>query len=324
MNHSPSISVIVPVFNCEPFLEQSLASLHAQSFTDFEVIICDDASTDDSVEIAKRWQQKDARFHLFEHQSNVKMTANWNRALQYATGKYVMKLDADDAYTPTALMDLYQAVKQTGVDIAFCRTSECDENLSVKTNYRGEQALSNAGLDPSESILKKAEDWYQLAFDDLQIWHSNAFILPTQMLKDMGGWDSQFGCASDTDLIFRLLERDTLIQHVNSIGVLYRLREGSVSHDFRANDALVDEGYIASLNSLNRHHAKGKSLSYRATLNWYRIYQNATLRLAQREEKAASATQAVLTSGHCKISARAKLIGHTQRLLHRLKSLFTA
>lgn len=314
----PKISVIVPVYNCEDYLEQTLASLTSQSFEDFEVIVSDDASTDASLAIAQRQSQQDRRIKVYAHAKNVGMTQNWNQALGYVSGDLVMKLDADDAFANETMSRLVRAlagdshtIDCENADIAFCRTWECDERLNKIKNYRGEKAFINAGLDPDVDVVQRSQYWYQLAFEDCQLWHSNAFLVPTKLLRDLNGWDESYGCASDTDLILRLLEQDLSVAHVSYQGVLYRMREGSISHDFRVNDKLVDEGYRLSLLSLQRMHQAKRKLDYRVKLNWFRIYTNAKLR---------SNTNDILPSAVFTIPTSVKALGMLQRFVHRLKT----
>ncbi len=288
--------------------------MRVQSFEDFEVIICDDGSTDASVETASVVAREDARFKVFTHDNNIGMTQNWNRALQYASGDYVMKLDADDAFAPQTLSELLSAVDTQSVIAAFCRTVECNERLEAQKPYRGEDAFTHAGLNASESQTLAAEDWFQMAFNDRQIWHSNAFLLKTERLKSMGGWDEDFGCASDTDLILRILEQDGDIAHVPYQGVMYRMREGSISDSFRKNDALVDENYIAALRSLQRAFLSGRKLGYKTRLNWYRLWQNAKQR---------SVAVRPLPDDTLAIPMTVKLLGAVQRLLYQVKRRLT-
>ncbi len=285
-----------------------------QSFVDFEVIISDDASTDNSLKIAKKWQDQDKRFKLFSHSENVGMTQNWNQALNYATGKFIMKLDADDAYNPATLEHLVNAISAPDTGIAFCRTLECNDDLTIKNTYRGEQALISAAINPAHDVIKSAQEWYQLTLADAQLWHSNAFIVPRELLISMDGWNDDFGCASDTDLIFRLLEQNHKVAHLSYLGVLYRMREGSISDGFRQNDKLVDENYITSLKSVKRFHNAGKKLTYRAKLNWFRIYLNARNRVTKVENSALSSVVS-----DCKPPLSVMLLGTVQRYLYQLK-----
>lgn len=98
----PSVSVIVPVYNASRFLPEAIDSLKAQTFDDFEVILVNDGSTDNSLEICRQACISDTRFRLIDRE-NGGLSAARNTGLDAATGDYVTFLDADDALMPQAL-----------------------------------------------------------------------------------------------------------------------------------------------------------------------------------------------------------------------------
>ncbi len=99
----PLVSVLVPAFNDSQYLPSALGSLEKQTFRDFEVLISDDCSTDSTVKVAGKWRDKDDRIKIIHNPNNLGMTANWNSALNHANGKYIVKLDADDAMNPKCI-----------------------------------------------------------------------------------------------------------------------------------------------------------------------------------------------------------------------------
>ncbi|MBN1430151.1 MAG: glycosyltransferase [Anaerolineae bacterium] len=99
-NRIPSISVIMPVYNGERFLSEAIESILNQSFTDFELIIVDDASTDRTPEILSHYQQSDSRLHAVRQQVNQGVTAALNRACALAQGCFIARMDADDVSMP--------------------------------------------------------------------------------------------------------------------------------------------------------------------------------------------------------------------------------
>jgi glycosyltransferase involved in cell wall biosynthesis len=273
-DNPPSISVLVPIFNEEHLIYDCLLSLKSQSYENFEVIVSDDASTNSTGEIARQICNEDQRFHYFRNSRNVGMTQNWNAALKKATGKYVMKLDGDDQFTPDTLRLMMLAAEENASSIVFCRTLDCDENLKPIGPYIGENAFQLASLNPAETHLKNGLFWYSFCFDDYQIWHSNAFLVNASLLRAVSGWDERCGCASDTDLILRLLELNIVTLSIPHVGVLYRHRKGSVSDIFRSKNMLAIEGEVILLSSIHRHMAKGGKINKRLASNWYRIWRN--------------------------------------------------
>jgi glycosyltransferase involved in cell wall biosynthesis len=92
----PKVSVIMSVFNGEPYLSQAIESILGQTFDDFEFIIVDDGSTDSSPMILETFAKKDVRIRLLRNDSNSGLIASLNKAFQAAKGKYIARQDADD------------------------------------------------------------------------------------------------------------------------------------------------------------------------------------------------------------------------------------
>lgn len=107
-NTHPAISVLVPVYNTERYLEECLLSLLTQTFADFEVLCIDDGSTDSSNAIIKRFMAADPRFHIIE-KPNSGYGASMNQGLDQARGTYVAILESDDVMLPDALETLHGA-----------------------------------------------------------------------------------------------------------------------------------------------------------------------------------------------------------------------
>ena len=103
------ISIIVPVYNAENYLHDCLNSIRSQTFTDFEVLLIDDGSDDDSLLILQRFHVQDNRFQIF-HQANRGASSARNVGLDNAVGEFICFVDADDTITPTYLEDLYLAM----------------------------------------------------------------------------------------------------------------------------------------------------------------------------------------------------------------------
>lgn len=111
------VSVIIPVYNAHEFLPKALETICAQDFTDFEIILVDDGSTDRSLDIIKEFKERDQRIRIIT-ENNAGPAAARNKGLSRARGKYVIFLDADDFYEPTLLSSLYNMSEQAELDVA--------------------------------------------------------------------------------------------------------------------------------------------------------------------------------------------------------------
>ena len=113
------VSVILPIYNVAPFLEETFCSIVQQTMKDIEIIAVNDGSTDNSEEIIKKWQQQDSRIFLFT-QENRGQSAARNLALQHATGQYIYMMDSDDKLTDTeALQTCYDYAERNKADFIF-------------------------------------------------------------------------------------------------------------------------------------------------------------------------------------------------------------
>ncbi len=115
MELTPKISVIIPIYNCEKYLERCFDSICAQTFSDFEAIMVDDGSSDGSAEIAKAYAAKDARFKYY-YKENGGVSSARNYALDIAAGEYIGFVDADDEILPDMLLTLITMINDTGAE----------------------------------------------------------------------------------------------------------------------------------------------------------------------------------------------------------------
>lgn len=145
---TPEISVIIPIFNASRDLERCLASVVAQTFTAFEVILVDNRSTDDSAEICLAWCGRDSRFRLITE--DVPGAANArNAGLFLATGTYILFVDSDDELHPDMLEKLYRACEKHAADVAIC---SFDEHYKEK-NVPNRIYLKNGRYSDREQLL---------------------------------------------------------------------------------------------------------------------------------------------------------------------------
>lgn len=99
----PKVSVITPAYNATPYLEETVKSVQAQTFVDWEMIIVDDCSKDETYSLARRLAETDDRIKVFQNEKNSGVAATRNKALDAATGEYIAFLDSDDLWLPKKL-----------------------------------------------------------------------------------------------------------------------------------------------------------------------------------------------------------------------------
>src|SRR5262245_51359752 len=131
----PRVSIGLPVYNGEHYLEQALQSLLAQSYTNLELNISDNASTDLTREICRAYCAKDQRIRYFRNPENLGILPNWRRALELATGEYFMWAAHDDYWSANYLETLLECLAaQPAAVLAAGKTVFVDETNSIRSD----------------------------------------------------------------------------------------------------------------------------------------------------------------------------------------------
>lgn len=131
---NPLISVIVPVYNVAPYVEACLNNIISQSYKNLEILVVDDASTDGSYDICKKFAVVDSRIKFMQHNENLGLSAARNTALEVAKGDYIVFVDSDDTIDKNMYSTMYSAVLKTEADIILCGYHCIDENGQITTS----------------------------------------------------------------------------------------------------------------------------------------------------------------------------------------------
>lgn len=120
------VSIIVPIYNAEKYIDRSLKSICNQTYPNLEIILVDDGSTDDSGKHCEEWAFKDSRIRTY-HQKNSGVSVARNTGLTLASGEYVMFVDADDWIAKDMVQTLYALLKEHQADVSTCNYLEIPE-----------------------------------------------------------------------------------------------------------------------------------------------------------------------------------------------------
>ena len=123
-----SVSIITPTFNSERFIAETILSVQAQTYLDWEMIIIDDCSTDRTAEIVASFQEKDSRIKYFYNTTNKGSAFSRNLALQKAKGKWIAFLDSDDLWHPEKLEKQIEFMTKNNYHFSYTNYCEIDEN----------------------------------------------------------------------------------------------------------------------------------------------------------------------------------------------------
>lgn len=150
MNSNIKVSVIIPVYNVEKYLEECIKSVQNQTLTDIEIICVDDGSTDQSYDILVKLQEQDDRIIVLKQQNEYAGVAR-NKGIEVAKGEYLIFLDSDDFFEKDLLESLYSACIKHNADVCVCDADNYDNSTGkfFDTGYYWKDAL------PAESCSRQ-------------------------------------------------------------------------------------------------------------------------------------------------------------------------
>ena len=194
---APLISVIVPVYNVEASLPKCLDSILTQTYSNFELILIDDGSTDGSGRICDTYAAKESRIKTI-HQPNKGVASARNKGLDTAAGEYISFVDADDRVHPDYLKELYQLISLTDAGIAACNhwivrngvytkrfnSRRRIQKLSIREAYKGVLYDKIPDVSPWGKLYRK-EVFARLRYPDVKAY-DDTFII-ADLLKAGNG-----------------------------------------------------------------------------------------------------------------------------------------
>ena len=230
------LTVLMPTYNCAHFLEESINSILQQTFTDFEFIIVDDGSTDNTKEVVSQFLSDGRIKYVYKENSGTGNTLN--RGLQLATTAYVVLMDADDISHPDRLEKLYHYMEQNPKVVA------CGSSISYFINNLDEERTYTCRLPINNSAI------VQGLLNMAHTFCHASFIFRTATAKKIGGFDLP-GIGEDLDFTLKLSKEGELS---NMDETLYHVRMNP--------NSVTSTKYIECI------------LNYKFTINMYRNKMN--------------------------------------------------
>lgn len=154
-SHIPLFSIILPTYGVESYIAQALTCLRNQIYSDFEVLVVDDASPDQSVAIAQRFTDQDERIRIIHHTDNQGLSAARNSGISFAKGRYITFFDPDDTYEPQLLEKVAESLdRQRAQIILFGHTEDtCNEAGEITQSLAYPVPISSSKEPPEESSV---------------------------------------------------------------------------------------------------------------------------------------------------------------------------
>jgi glycosyltransferase involved in cell wall biosynthesis len=212
--NEPTVTVLLPVYNGAAYLAKAIESVLAQTYDDFELLIIDDASRDDSVDVVRSFE--DPRIRLLLNDANLGQVGTVNRGLDEARGRYVARLDQDDTSLPRRLeLQVRMLDSEPEVAVAGGWVEVVDPDGRVVETLRG----ATAGL--PELVA-------QILLHRVPIAHSAVMFRRDEVVA-LGGYDATYRLAEDQDLWRRLALERREARIVPEVVLRYLVHEGQQS-----------------------------------------------------------------------------------------------
>lgn len=219
---SPLVSVCIPAYNAAPFIEQAVKSVLAQDLVEFELIVLENRSTDETAAILA--QQEDPRIRIISQEHHVTAAENWNRALNEATGRYVKLLCADDLLHPHVLDRQVHAFEEAPGRTALVASPRdiIDGDGRILLRARGGKGFPDT-LDGGEAIRRIIRSGTNALGEPVSVLMRRDLIERTQ------GFRTDLPYVIDLDYWCRMLSHGEL-RTVRSTAGAFRVQPGSWSH----------------------------------------------------------------------------------------------
>lgn len=211
------ISVIVPVYNAEHFLNRCIDSILAQTYQNFELILVDDGSTDCSLKVLREYAEKDKRINVISQQ-NKGVSGARNTGLQIAKGEYFLYVDADDWIEENMLETLLSAGKRENADIIMCKSDHAETKTDVINTQTTEVESWNQNTQKYEFMKHKRLTG--------MLWNK----LIRRSLSNEVWFNEKTGYGEDAEFLWKILKASQKMIVLNTILYHHVLEETSISH----------------------------------------------------------------------------------------------
>ena len=231
---NPKISVLMGIYNCADTLPQAVASIQKQTYPNWELILCDDGSSDHTYEVAQALAAKDDRIVLLHNDRNLGLNQTLNACLAVATGDYIALLDHDDILHPCALWYVAEAIAKQGADFVYTDEVTFEGDIDHLTVYH---------FKPDYMLDNLRSNNY--------ICHLSVFS--AALLAKVGGDErAEFNGSQDYDLYLRLTEQAKKVVHIPHLLYYWRSSPTSVASNISAKMYCLE----AAMKALRAHYKR--------------------------------------------------------------------
>lgn len=222
------VSIIVPCYNVEQYLDRCLESIVNQTLKDIEIILVDDCSPDHVPQMCDEWASHDSRIKVIHKEKNEGLGFARNTGLEVATGEYVAFVDSDDYVEITMFSILYEKAKETQSDIVYCGLKkEISKNNFVDIKDFNEE--TSFGKDELQDLSIRYIDPVIGPKLFMSVWHS---IYKRATIGDLRFYSERVVCSEDLPFQIAMINRADKVTYIPDILYYYCLNSGSLSNTF--------------------------------------------------------------------------------------------
>ncbi len=239
--HSPLVSIVVPAYNAERYLQETISSVIKQKYTNWELLIVNDGSKDNTLSIAQTFASKEPRINIID-KSNSGVSDTRNTGVKNAKGEILFFLDADDVWNENNISDKVKRLNDPACDAVYSACEMIDEHSVSFSQYL--QGSDNLKLE--DMLLSKGN--YTTAPSGIAVKKS--------VLHKIGGFDTNLSNNADQDFFIRILAAGFKISYIKETLWKYRMHSNSMSK----NVALLEKDLLYVFNKASKNNLFSSSL----------------------------------------------------------------
>ncbi len=221
MNNNPLVSILIPLYNSEKYISETIQSCLNQTYKNTEIIIVDDGSVDNSLSIAKNFTKTYKNIYVFS-QKNQGAPAARNKAFELSKGEYIQYLDADDLLSENKIEEQLKLLKNQKNCISSC-------SWQYFIRKPGDIIKKKQKIDKS---YKNPIDWLTDSWSGKGMGLIHNWLTPRSLINKAGKWNEQLKINQDGEFFCRVLINANKILYSNKASVYYRKTENSVSKTY--------------------------------------------------------------------------------------------
>lgn len=213
----PKVSVLMPAYNAERFLDEAMESILQQTYTDFELIVVDDGSTDSTPEILRRYVEQDSRVRVLRNETNLGIVHALNWGFAKCRGEYVARMDADDVSMPNrlarqvAVLESDPSILVLGGSVSYMDSEGNLLDVVRRSQFRHSLLHSTPLLHPTVIIRKRALDGIETVYEEKYLYAEDYFLWLRLARK------GKLDAVPDVVLHYRISEEVTRIRRLKGV-----------------------------------------------------------------------------------------------------------